>query len=81
MISPNIQIRFKGNEFMKTLSLVCMLLTLNVIVSCAQSSPSQVETNRGPASVGAPQKLWGKPVADSEVDFLDELENSPAQNY
>ncbi len=46
------------------------------------SSNSDVSSQRAPASVsGTKANLWGKPVTDSEVDFLDDLENSPSDQY
>ncbi len=63
------------------------LLSIAGLTSCSTNSNHQdtsaVAGSRGPASVGSQQteKLWGKPVSQNEVDFLEELENSPAQNY
>lgn len=58
------------------------LMSLGACSSPSQST-SKVEAVRGPASVGSSQqsKLWGKPISLNELDFLEELENSPSQKY
>ncbi len=64
---------------------IIFLAVLVGFVSCSSNSQNQVTSKgaRGPASVGttAQEDLWGKPISQNEVDFLEDLENSPAQHY
>lgn len=58
-----------------------LFLTLIFTFSCAHNKPAPKETlDLGPASVKAPTS-WGKTVAPGTEDFLEEVENAPAQTY
>lgn len=58
-----------------------VFLPLLFLLSCAHQKPA-VETtaDRGPASVKAPT-FWGNQVAPDTEEFLEEIENAPAQKY
>ncbi|MAF77336.1 MAG: hypothetical protein CME60_04185 [Halobacteriovoraceae bacterium] len=65
---------------------LCLMITAS-LVSCSgqhKTLGSESHGSRGPASVettSSNQKLWGKNLKQGETDFLEELENSPSQNY
>lgn len=67
----------KLSDFTKfILASTLLLLTLG----CAKNQVKETATDRGPASVSKPL-LWGKDITPGNEEFLDELENAPAQKY
>ncbi|MCR9204641.1 MAG: hypothetical protein NXH75_08700 [Halobacteriovoraceae bacterium] len=60
---------------------IIVFLPLFILLSCATQKPAATTAaDRGPASVKAPT-FWGNQVAPDTEEFLEEIENAPAQKY
>ena len=52
------------------------------LYSCASHQSDTATSARGPASVQTQKEtVWGKALTQNEVEFLEEVENSPSQSY
>ena len=52
------------------------------LYSCASHQSDITTGSRGPASVQTQKEtVWGKSLSQNEVEFLEEVENSPSQSY
>jgi len=64
---------------------ILLFAAVATISSCSTHSPTPSDTQavRGPASTGKKyeEKLWGKKITHNEADFLEGVENTPAQKY